>query len=251
MKRLFCCKYFSFTLSALITAFTISDTSIAQEVPSYQQGLNTFMAQQKRSKQKSGFTEQDYQIMSEAGKQVAKQLANPGLKVGTRAPAFNLPNAHGKKVSLKSYLEQGPVILVFYRGAWCPFCNLQLNTYSKSLSHFKKYKANIIAITPQKPDKSLEQVKKTKLPFEVLSDLDSRVMKAYNLYFEVPAKLVKLYKNHGLDLDAFNGKGRHVLPAPGVFVIDQKGVIRAMEASTDYKKRMEPAAILKALASLL
>jgi len=147
------------TLPALITVLIISNASLAQEVPSYQQGLNSFMAKKKDSKQKSGFTLQEYQIMSEADKQVAKQLANPGLKVGTRAPDFSLPNAHGETVSLKSYLEKGPAILVFYRGAWCPFCNLQLNTYSKSLSHFRKHTANIIAITPQKPDKSLEQVK--------------------------------------------------------------------------------------------
>lgn len=250
MQRTFCRTYFAFTLPALITALSLSANAIAQEVPSYQKNLNSFMAQEKKSKQKSSFTEQDYKLMSEADKQVALQLANPGLKVGTPAPAFNLPNANGKRVSLSSYLKQGPVILVFYRGAWCPFCNLQLNTYSKSLSHFKKHKANIIAITPQKPDMSRQQMQKSKLPFEVLSDLDSRVMKAYKLYFEVPAKLVKLYKNHGLDLDAFNGRGWHVLPAPGVFVIDQQGIIRAMEASTDYKKRMEPAAILQALASL-
>jgi len=161
-----------------------------------------------------------------------------------------LPNAYGKKVSLYSQLKKGPVILTFYRGAWCPFCNIELHALKKSMPWFKKYKAQVIAVTPQKPDQSLSQIKKAKYPFKILSDLDSKVMKAYKLYFRLDPALVLLYKKHGLDVESYNGKGRTVLPVPGTFVIDQQGIIRAAFSNVDYKVRMEPAAILAALKKL-
>ncbi len=243
--------WISLVLVSIFIMLPVYPLQANNSIPSYEKGLNKFLEKKKQAASKKPmFNKSEREIMEKAGLVVANKLKKPGLKVDTKAPDFNLPNAKGKKVSLSTYLKKGPVILVFYRGAWCPFCNLQLHTYIKSIPHFKKYKANIIAITPQKPDKSLKQIEKNKIPFEVLSDLDSRVMKDYNLFFEVPAELVKLYKSKGLDLDDFNGKGRHVLPAPGVFIIDQEGIIRAMEASTDYKTRMEPAAIVKALKRL-
>ena len=111
----------------------------------------------------------------------------------------------------------------------------------------KKYDAQLVLVTPQTPDKSAEQIRKDKYTFEVLSDLDSQVMKDYHLYFELPDELLAVYKKHGLDIEAFNGEGRVVLPVPGSFVIDQQGIIRAMYAETDYKKRMEPSEIISAL----
>ena len=108
----------------------------------------------------------------------------------------------------------------------------------------------MIAITPQLPDKSAEQINKDGFPFKVLSDLDSKVMKAYKLYFELNDELIGIYKKHGLDIEAYNGQGRNVLPVPGTFVIDQNGIIRASYADTDYTKRVEPAEIVQALQNL-
>ena len=217
------------------------------EVPNYAEARNQFTQKLKSSKKAGTFTKAEYKLMDDAAAALKRRFKNPGLKVGSLAPDFTLPNALGKPVSLSSYLKQGPVVLVFYRGAWCPFCNLHLRTLHQSLPHFRKYGANLITITPQTPDKSLAQVKKAGYPFEVLSDLDSKVMKAYNLYFQVDPTVVALYKRKGLNLEAFNGPGRNVLPVPGTFVIDQTGTIVAMEADTDYQQRMEPAAIVKAL----
>lgn len=231
----------AYPLTVLVVFFLIHFTVVAVEsVPSYNKALNQFMQQSKKAEKKSGFTPAEYKLMGDAAKKVAAKLPEPGLKPGTRAPAFNLPNANGKKISLATYLKKGPVILVFYRGAWCPFCNLQLNTYSKSMPQFKKYKANMIAITPQKPDKSLGQIKKSKLEFEVLSDLDSSVMKAYKLYFKVPPELVKLYKAKGLNLDDFNGKGRHVLPAPGVLSSIKKALFEPWKQTPITKNGWSP-----------
>jgi peroxiredoxin len=127
---------------------------------------------------------------------------------------------------------------------------MHLHVLQESLPEMKKLGAQLITVTPQKPDKSIEQFREKGYPFEVLSDLDSKVMKDYKLYFELPADLVDVYKKHGLDIEAFNGEGRNVLPVPGSFVIDTNGIVRAMYADTDYKKRMEPSAIIEALQSL-
>ena len=116
--------------------------------------------------------------MTQAAEDLAKTMPNPGLKVGAKAPTFTLNNPYGKPVELNKMLRKGPVILVFYRGAWCPYCNLELKTLKEALPGFKKYGATIVAVTPQTPDKSLAQVTQDGYPFEILSDLDDRVMKA-------------------------------------------------------------------------
>lgn len=191
----------------------------------------------------------DKAVMTQAAEDLAKAMPNPGLKVGAKAPNFTLNNPYGKPVELNTMLRKGPVILVFYRGAWCPYCNLELKTLKETLPNFKKYGAALVAVTPQTPDKS--QVNQDGYPFEILSDLDDQVMKAYKLYWEVPPELDAAYKHSfGLDVASFNGNGRRGLPIPGTFVIDQSGIVRAAFADADYKKRMEPADILAALRKL-
>ncbi|MCW8936216.1 MAG: AhpC/TSA family protein [Gammaproteobacteria bacterium] len=219
-----------------------------ESVPGYQESLNQFIEKSKSAK--SPFSEADRAVMENAAKSLTASIPSPGIKVGEKAPDFTLSNALGKKISLKDELKKGPVVLVFYRGAWCPFCNMHLHALQKSLPQFKKYGAQLITVTPQTPDKSAEQIKKDGYPFEVLSDLDSKVMKNYKLYFELPEDLIAVYKKHELDIEAFNGKGRNVLPVPGSFVIDKQGVVRAMQAQTDYKLRMEPAVIIETLKKL-
>ena len=232
--------------SLLILSFMVLHTAHALEsIPSYQASLDQFMEKSKTSK--SPFSEKDKAIMKKADQSLASSLPDPGIKVGEKAPDFTLKNAFGEEISLKEELKKGPVILVFYRGAWCPFCNMHLHVLQQSLPQFKRYGAQLITITPQTPDKSAEQIGKDGYPFQVLSDLDSQVMKDYKLYFELSDDLVAVYKRIGLDIEAFNGKGRNVLPVPGSFVIDKSGIVRAMQARTDYKLRMEPETIIEAL----
>jgi peroxiredoxin len=127
---------------------------------------------------------------------------------------------------------------------------MHLHVLQESVPAFRRLGAQLIAVTPQRPDKSAEQIREDGLPFEVLSDLDDEVMKAYELYFELEPELVEVYLRHDLNLAEYNGEGRNVLPVPGTFVIDTNGVIRAVHADVDYKERMEPAAILTALQGL-
>lgn len=218
------------------------------KLPNYQQQRDAFLKE--RMNKPSPFTADDMRVMKTAGEKLAKQLPEPGLKLGSTAPDFTLPNAYGKQVTLSHALKKGPVVLVFYRGAWCPFCNLHLHALQKSLPVFKNYNAQLITITPQKPDKSVMQLNKDKFEFEVLSDLDSTAMKAYNMLYKLDDELVRVYKKHGLDVEDFNGKGRNVLPVPGTFIIDMKGIIRGVHADVNYKERMEPAAIIEILKTL-
>ena len=220
-------------------------------LPNYSEGVKEVEKQLYSGKDAIKVEPQDMAVMMKAAEDQAKLMPNPGLKVGAKAPDFSLKNPNGKVVKLSALLKKGPVILTFYRGAWCPYCNLQMHQLKESQAQFKKYGASIVAITPQTPDKSVDQFKKDGYPFEVLSDLDYAVIKSYNLYWEVPAELDAAYKHaFGLDVAAFNGKGRLGLPIPGTLVIDKTGVIRAAFAENDYKKRMEPADILAILQQL-
>jgi peroxiredoxin len=226
----------------IIMAFNPCPASAKVFTPSYQEKLEQMM-----KARKGKMSDEDMAVMKSAADYLNKVLPNPGIKVGEKAPDFTLTNAFGKQVSLTSALQKGPVVLVFYRGSWCPYCNLHLALLKESLPELNKRNAQLMTITPQTPDKSLAQFKDDGGLFEVLSDLDNQVMKNYNLYFDLPEDLLALYKKFGIDLESFNGTGRTGLPVPGSFVIDQNGMVVATFADNDYKLRMEPQDMIDAL----
>lgn len=221
-----------------------------ETLPSYREALEAFQAERAKEKA-SPIRLEDKRVMDQAASDLAAAMPDPGLAVGERAADFTLPNAFGEPVHLADALATGPVVLVFYRGAWCPYCNLQLRGLQQSLPAIEQAGARLIAVTPQRPDKSRGQVEADGYGFEILSDLDDQVMKAYRLFFEVPAELSDLYKGRlSLDLAEYNGAGRYVLPVPAVFVIDRDGIVRAAFADVDYRWRPEPADILAAVRAL-
>jgi len=227
-----------------------SDAELREPIPSYQEAREAFKAEMAKAGGPK-FRPEDRRVMDNAARDLAAAQPDPGLPVGEKAPDFVLPNAFGKDVRLTDLLSEGPVVLTFYRGAWCPYCNLQLRGLRKTLPYIEQEGARLVAITPQKPDKSREQVEKDGYAFEILSDLDDRVMKEYRLYFEVPSDLSEVYKQRlALDLAEYNGEGRYVLPVPATFVIDRDGMIRAAYADVDYRNRVEPATIIAALQAL-
>lgn len=244
----------NYTTVLLLFWTMLSCPAFAQEfstTPSYKQALKNFQAERKNDPNAPIPSQADRLVIDQAAENLDAILPKPGLKIGDKAPDFILPNAFGKPVRLSDELETGPVVLTFYRGAWCPYCNLELHTLHAALPHFRRYGAQLIAITPQTPDKSLDQINNDGYPFEILSDLDSSVMKAYRLYFEVTEELSNVYRrSFALDLAEYNGMGRYVLPVPGTYVIDTDGIVRAAYAETDYKKRMEPNDIIAALQTL-
>ena len=165
-----------------------------------------------------------------------------GLKVGDRAPDFVLPNAFGNLITLSDCLKSGPVILKFYRGEWCPICNLDLREVQQYVNQFNKFSAKIIAISSQKPDDALTITQKNELGFEVLSDSNQEVIMAYNLQFD-PGKDYHQRR----DLSVLNGDGSITLPVPATFVIDKDFRVIASHVEANYTERMSPVEIIKIL----
>ncbi|CAZ94343.1 peroxiredoxin-like family protein [Zobellia galactanivorans] len=165
-----------------------------------------------------------------------------GLSVGDKAPDFSLPNAVGKNVSLTEMLKSGIVIIKFYRGEWCPICNLDLREVQKNLAEIKSYGASFLAISPQSPDNALTAKEKNSLDYEVLSDADQKVIKAYKLQFDPGDDY------HGRrDLTLLNGDGSKTLPVPATFIINTDQTIEAAHVEANYTERMGVAEILGAL----
>lgn len=174
----------------------------------------------------------------------------PGIAVGEQAPQFVLPDARGAKVSLDERLQRGPVVVSFYRGAWCPVCNAELQGLQASLPQIGELGASLVAVSPQAPDASQAFVERLGLAFDVLSDADQEVARAYRLQFELPPELRPAYRRMGLALDEHNADGSWNLPVPATFVLDGDGIVRARHVDPDYRQRMTVDEILEALRSL-
>jgi len=178
------------------------------------------------------------------------ELEKASLKKGAKCPEFSLPNVHGKMVSINELLRQGPVVLVFYRGGWCPYCNLTLRALQKSLDAIREAGAQLIAVSPQEPDESLSTAEKDELTYDVLSDRHNKVAKSFGLVFKLPSDLVKLYGEFGIDLKKANGDDENELPLAATFVVGKSGTIEHAFVDADYKKRMEPGEIVSVLKKL-
>ena len=177
----------------------------------------------------------------------ASGIAERALKVGERAPDFTLPNALGGPVTLSRLLEQGPAVVTFYRGEWCPYCNLQLRAYQAILARIRDTGATLVATSPQTPDQSLTTAEKKGLTFPVLSDAGNAVARRYGLVFALAEALRPLYTRSGLDLLTFNGDASWELPIPGTFIVAQDGAVRLAFVDADYTHRLEPEDLLAGL----
>lgn len=169
------------------------------------------------------------------------------LDVGDQAPDFALPNAMGREVRLSALLERGPVVLTFYRGAWCPYCNTQLRDYQDTLGEIEKAGATLVAVSPQTPDGSMTMTERNGLAFPVLSDVGNEVSRDYGLVFKVDEQTRERYQAVGIDLAAANGTTTWELPVPATYVIDQDGTIRAAFVEADYTQRAPARRVLDAL----
>jgi len=181
---------------------------------------------------------------------LSSTVAADAKTTGDKAPDFELSNVRGGTLSINDALSEGPVVLSFYRGSWCPFCNLELNALQQQLPAIQDCGARLIAVSPEKPDASLTHAEKLNLGFDVLSDPGNRVADAYGLIMTVPETLRPLYLQWGIDLPAANGDDSHQLPVPATYVIGRNGTIHTACVDKDYTKRMEPAAIVEALKAL-
>ncbi|WP_044255024.1 peroxiredoxin-like family protein [Rhodopirellula sp. SWK7] len=179
-----------------------------------------------------------------------QQGAN-AVAIGTAAPSFELPDALGKNVSLNDLLQRGAVVVTFYRGNWCPYCNLQLRAMQERLPELHNLGAELVAISPQMPDESLSQTERDGLGFVVLSDQDARVAEQYGVAWQVPDLLLDhMKKDRGLELAKINNGNGNVLPIPATFVLSNDGVVTWRYVNVDYRTRAEPDDIIAALQKL-
>lgn len=189
-------------------------------------------------------------VDNEIAKAKAFQEGANALAVGENAPNFELPNHASAPISLASLLDKGPVVITFYRGSWCPYCNLQLRALQARLKDIHDLGAQLVAISPQVPDDSLSESEINDIDFIVLSDQDAKVASEYGVSWEVPVFLLDHMRNdRQLELEKINNGNATILPIPATFVLNKDGVVTWRYVDVDYRTRSEPEDIIRALKS--
>jgi len=168
------------------------------------------------------------------------------LPVGERAPDAALRRPDGQTVRLGSLLATKPSILIFYRGGWCPYCNTHLGQIAEAEAELVKRGYQVLAISPDRPESLRATLDKGDYKYQLLSDSDMTLTKAFGLAFQVDDPTVEQYHGFGIDLDAASGRSHHLLPVPAVYIVDRQGVIRFAHWDPDYKKRLGPQELLSA-----
>lgn len=178
-------------------------------------------------------------------------LAQPspkGLQLNDKAPGFSAKDQHGKLLTLSTELKKGSVVIVFYRGQWCPYCNRQLKGLQDSLNFIKEKGATLIAVSPEKLENINKTIEKTKASYAVLFDDGLKIMKSYDVAFNLDSSTIERYKKFGIDFYDANGTTNGAtLPVPTVYIINREGVIIFKHFDPDYKKRVTVQEILSHL----
>jgi peroxiredoxin len=172
------------------------------------------------------------------------QMGPKGLNVNDKAPAFAAADQNGKTFNLDNQLKKGDVVLVFYRGQWCPYCNKELKSLEDSLSSIIAKGATLVAITPEKPENISKTIEKTKAAYPILFDDGLKIMKSYDVAFKVDDKTIEKYKGYGIDFSQANGDNGANLPIPAVYIINKEGKIIYRYFDADYRRRASVAEIL-------
>ena len=190
------------------------------------------------------------QLTSPIAHLIASGAAERALTEGNRAPEFTLPNALGQPVTLSRLLRDGPVVITFYRGAWCPYCNLELHAYQHALPQIEALGATLVAISPQTPDHSLSMVEKRALSFTVLSDVGNVVARRFGLAFSIDAAVRTAHRQVGADLPAFNGDESWELPIAATYIVDQAETVRLAFVDPDFMHRLDPSVVIARLTKM-
>ena len=177
-------------------------------------------------------------------------LAQNAIGVGDQAPMFVLQDGMGAEVDVQVLLETGPVVLCFYRGGWCPYCNLELRAYQQQLGRIEALGATLVAISPELPDRTLTTAEVNLLGYWVLSDVDNAVARQYRLTHTIDPKVVDYQLGNGNDVAAFNGSERAEVPLPATYIIGTDGVVQFAFVRADYTRRAEPDDVLAVLRDL-
>ncbi|KHM46573.1 MULTISPECIES: peroxiredoxin-like family protein [Pseudoalteromonas] len=180
---------------------------------------------------------------------IAQHIKDNALQIGQKVENFSLANHNGENIELADLLKKGPVIISFYRGGWCPYCNLELKALNDYLPQFKTQSAQLVAISPQLPDETLSTAQKNDLEFDVLCDVSNKVAEQFGLLFTLDERIQALYTQFGIDFEHYYGDKSFKLPLPATYVINQEGVITYAFLSEDYTLRAEPIDVMTALES--
>ncbi len=179
-----------------------------------------------------------------------QKLGLNALGEGEQMIDFNLPDAKGNQVLLSAILKEGNAVISFYRGGWCPYCNMELKALQNILPELQKSNTQLIAISPETPDNSLSTQEKNELSFPVLSDINNKYAKTLGLVFQMPKELVDLYSSFNIDVKKHNGNDDFELPMPATYVVNKAGTIIKAFIPEDYTERLDPKEVLEALKKL-
>ncbi len=226
-------------MSALAQSSPISATAFQQELAATAQHLATALPPAASQVIDGGIAQ-----VAAAG------LTRHALATGQVAPNFTLPDANGQPQTLAALLAQGPVVLTFYRGNWCPYCNVQLRAYQQALPELALRGATLVAVSPQTPERSSLTASEKELNFPVLSDVGNVVARQYGLAYGVGPEVANTLRSVGIDLAAYNGTEADELPLTATFVINTNGVIGRSWVEANFKQRVDPADIVRALEQL-
>jgi peroxiredoxin len=189
-------------------------------------------------------------ILQKTEELVASGLSNQSLKVGDLAPIFSLPDDKDMVQKSETLLSNGPLIISFYRGGWCPYCNLELRALQRIWPEIRSHGASLVAIAPERPEKVQESVQSKALEFPVLSDRGNSVAKEFGLVFSLDKDLRPIYAAFGFDIPNYNGDQSYELPMPATYIVGVDGRIIWSFVDEDYTKRAEPEDILQVLKSI-
>ena len=212
-------------------------TSLSQQLEDYRAGWRERVPAERRAAMERHIAHLEQTGFGKAAKQV-----------GDLAPDVTLPDAHGVPVSLARLRETGPVVLVFYRGGWCPFCNMQLKAYEAVLPRIAATGASLVAVSPEKPDDTVSTREKNALTFPVLSDIGQTAGKAFGLVYAFTDELRSVYDGFNLDIPGKNGTPDDwSLPLSATYVIGRDGRILFADTGVDYRHRTDPLDVLAVL----
>jgi peroxiredoxin len=165
------------------------------------------------------------------------QQAPEGLFIASRAPDFKAKDQNGQEIKLKDLLKKGKVVLVFYRGQWCPYCNKELSRLQDSLQLITAKGATVVAVSPEKPESISQTIEKTKATYSILYDEGLKIMKAYDVEYQMEENMITRYRNSNIDILKNNGTNGAYLPVPAVYIIDQEQTVTYRFFEPDYRKR--------------
>jgi peroxiredoxin len=186
-------------------------------------------------------------LFAEMENLLASGIAEKSVTTGNQFPDFSLTNAHYESRTPGDFLDKGPLVISFYRGAWCPYCNLEINALQQSLPEISAAGGQLIAISPQTPDKSADQVSVSQLTFEVLSDVGNKLARDCGLVFTLPKTLRPIYQAWEIDIPDHNADDSFELPIPATYIVGTDGKIHYSFVNMDYTKRLEPNIIIEQL----